>query len=31
MVFFRDRRLGDLVRRIDDAEITSAWEKMKAR
>jgi len=31
MVFFRDRRLGDLVRRIDDAEITSAWEKLKAR
>ena len=28
-VFFRDRRLGDLVRRLGDGEITSAWEKMR--
>ncbi|WVR08342.1 hypothetical protein IAU60_005395 [Kwoniella sp. DSM 27419] len=29
-VFFRDRRLGDLVRRIGDDEITKAWEEMRA-
>jgi len=29
MVFFRDRRLGDLVRRIRDKEISSAWEKIR--
>ncbi|WWC65564.1 uncharacterized protein I303_108182 [Kwoniella dejecticola CBS 10117] len=27
--FYRDRRLGDLVRRIGDNAISSEWEKMK--
>lgn len=30
-VFYRDRRLGDLVRRIGDAAISETWEKMKDR
>ena len=28
-VFFRDRRLGDLVRRIGDKEIKDAWERLQ--
>ncbi|KAJ9120202.1 hypothetical protein QFC22_003102 [Naganishia vaughanmartiniae] len=30
-VFFRDRRLGDLVQRIGDKAISQSWEKMKAK
>lgn len=30
-VFYRDRRLGDLVRRIGDPAISQSWEKMKER
>ena len=30
-VFFRDRRLADLVRRIDDGEITTLWEQLRDR
>lgn len=30
-VFFRDRRLGDLVRRIDDPGITQEWEELKQK
>jgi protein-ribulosamine 3-kinase len=30
-VFYRDRRLRDLVRRIGDPAISQCWEKMKAR
>jgi protein-ribulosamine 3-kinase len=29
--FYRDRRLGDLVRRIGDPAISQSWEKMEAR
>ncbi|WVF68861.1 hypothetical protein IAT40_003634 [Kwoniella sp. CBS 6097] len=29
--FFRDRRLGDMVRRIGDREISKAWEELKER
>lgn len=29
--FYRDRRLGDLVRRIGDPAISESWEKMKER
>ncbi|WVQ96383.1 hypothetical protein IAU59_003488 [Kwoniella sp. CBS 9459] len=29
--FFRDRRLGDMVRRIGDRDISGAWEGLKAR
>ncbi|ORY35032.1 Fructosamine/Ketosamine-3-kinase [Naematelia encephala] len=28
-VFYRDRRLGDLVRRIGDGQINQEWERMK--
>ncbi|KAJ9121023.1 hypothetical protein QFC24_005004 [Naganishia onofrii] len=30
-VFFRDRRLGDLVHRIGDKAISQSWEKMKSK
>jgi protein-ribulosamine 3-kinase len=30
-VFFRDRRLGDMVRRIDDKDISKVWEGMKEK
>lgn len=30
-VFYRDRRLGDLVRRIGDKQISEEWERMKSR
>lgn len=30
-VFFRDRRLGDLVRRIGDDKLIDAWEEMKKK
>ncbi|KAK8849398.1 hypothetical protein IAR55_004730 [Kwoniella newhampshirensis] len=30
-VFFRDRRLGDLVKRIGDSQITKVWEEMKQK
>ena len=29
--FWRDRRLGELVRTIDDAEISRTWDEMKKR
>lgn len=29
--FFRDRRLGDLVRRIGDEQISTEWERLKER
>ncbi|OCF39228.1 fructosamine kinase [Kwoniella heveanensis CBS 569] len=29
--FFRERRLGDMVRRIGDREISRAWEELKTR
>ncbi|KAJ9117809.1 hypothetical protein QFC20_000089 [Naganishia adeliensis] len=29
--FFRDRRLGDLVRRIGDRAVTQSWERMKQK
>lgn len=28
-VFFRDRRLGDVVRRIGDKQVSAEWDKMK--
>ena len=28
-VFFRDRRLGDLVRRLKDQEISTEWERLR--
>ncbi len=30
-VFFRDRRLGDLVSRLDNHEISMVWEQMKRK
>lgn len=30
-VFYRDRRLGDVVRRIGDPQVTAEWDKMKKR
>lgn len=29
--FFRDRRLGDLVRRIDEPQITKEWEELQKK
>ena len=29
--FFRDRRLGNMVRRIGDAEVAEEWDRMQAR
>ena len=29
--FFRDRRLGDIVRRLGDAKVTKTWDRMKER
>lgn len=29
--FFRERRLGDLVRRLGDGQITAAWERLSAK
>jgi fructosamine-3-kinase len=30
-VFYRDRRLGDVIKRIDDAQINEEWEKMQEK
>ncbi|WWD20015.1 hypothetical protein CI109_104488 [Kwoniella shandongensis] len=30
-VFFRDRRLGDMVRRIGDSQVSKTWEEMKQK
>jgi fructosamine-3-kinase len=29
--FYRDRRLGDLVRRIGDEQVTQAWERLQEK
>jgi protein-ribulosamine 3-kinase len=30
-VFYRDRRLGDLVKRIGDGQISKEWDRLKQR
>lgn len=30
-VFYEKRRLGDLVKRIGDSEISKAWEELRAK
>jgi len=30
-VFYRDRRLGDVIKKINDSDLNSEWEKMKNR
>lgn len=30
-VFYRDRRLGDVIRKIDDEDLNNEWDKMKIK